>query len=143
MVITVNRHHSVGTSGGMRSVGSSASATCRPTARLVSGPGRALRTSWRRVAHRVACGMPTYVARIERERKTLLERADVTVEIVEEGRWRGRFFLPPGTRASRQAKLRFAFADGRHGEAKVDHIHPALSNKGPRLVEVTGLGALG
>ena len=31
----------------------------------------------------VACDMPTYVARIDRDGKTLLERVDVTVEMVE------------------------------------------------------------
>jgi hypothetical protein len=87
--------------------------------------------------------MPTYVGRIDREGKTLLERADVTVEMLEEGRWRGRFLLPPGTRLPRQVELGFTLADGRHGRARVDHIHPALSKNGPRLVEVTGVGSLG
>lgn len=87
--------------------------------------------------------MPTYVARIERDGKTLLERADTTVEVLEDGHWRGRFFLPPGTVLPRRAKLELTFADGRHGQASVDHIHPALSKKGPRLVEVAGVGSLG
>jgi hypothetical protein len=84
--------------------------------------------------------MPTYVARIEREGKTLLERAEVTVEMLEEGHWRGRFFLPPGTALPRRARLEILFADGRHGRAVVDHVHPALAGKGPRLVEVAGTG---
>ena len=29
------------------------------------------------------------------------------------------------------------------GRAAVDQVHPALSKKGPRLVEVAGTGALG
>ena len=87
--------------------------------------------------------MPTYVARIERDGRTLLERADTTVEVLEDGQWRGRFFLPPGTVLPRRAKLEIAFADGRHGRASVDHIHPALSKKGPRLVEIAGIGSLG
>ena len=69
----------------------------------------------------VACDMPTYVARIDRDGKTLLERVDVTVEVVEEGRWRGRFVLPAGTRLPRQTELGLAFADGRRGRAHLDH----------------------
>jgi hypothetical protein len=87
--------------------------------------------------------MPTYVARIEHAGKTLLERADTTVEMLEDGQWRGRFFLPPGTTLPRRAQLAIVFADGRHARASVDHIHPALSRKGPRLVEITGVGSLG
>jgi hypothetical protein len=87
--------------------------------------------------------MPTYVARVDREGKTILERADVTVEMLEDGHWRGRFFLPPGASLPRRAKLEIIFADGRHGRAAVDHVHPALSKKGPRLVEVAGSGGLG
>jgi hypothetical protein len=86
--------------------------------------------------------MPTYVARVERDGKTLLERADVTVEMLDGGRWRARFFLPPGTRLPHQAEVAMAFADGRHGRAHVDHVHPALSKRGPRLVEVAGVGPL-
>jgi hypothetical protein len=87
--------------------------------------------------------MPTYVARIERDGKTVLERADMTVEMLDDGHWRGRFFLPPGTTLPGRAKLEIAFADGRHGRASVDHIHPALSKKGPKLVEIAGVGSLG
>lgn len=86
--------------------------------------------------------MPTYVARIGRGDETFLERADVTVELLADGEWRGRFFAPPGSKLARGAKLGFAFADGRHGEAHVDHIHRALAKKGPRLVEVAGVGSL-
>jgi len=87
--------------------------------------------------------MPIYVARIERGDKTFLERADVTVEVLSEGEWRARFFAPPGATLARGARLEFAFADGRHGEAHVDHIHRATAKQGPRLVEVAGVGALG
>jgi hypothetical protein len=87
--------------------------------------------------------MPTYVARIERGEETFLERADVTVEVLGEGEWRARFFAPPGTKLARGAKLDFAFADGRRGQAHVDHIHRPLAKRGPRLVEVAGVGALG
>ena len=86
--------------------------------------------------------MPIYVARIERDGKVLLERADVTVELLDEGRWRGRFFIPPGTTLPKKAKLSVVFVDGRHGRASVDHIHPASSKQGPRLVEIAGIGAL-
>lgn len=86
--------------------------------------------------------MPTYVARIDRDGETLLDRADVTVEVLGDGDWRARFFIPPGGKLARGAKLGFAFADGRHGQAHVDHIHRALAKKGPRLVEVAGVGAL-
>jgi hypothetical protein len=87
--------------------------------------------------------MPTYVARIDRDGEILLERADVTVEILGDGDWRARFFIPPGSKLARGAKLRFAFADGREGQAHVDHVHRALAKKGPRLVEVAGIGPLG
>jgi len=87
--------------------------------------------------------MPIYVARIERGEETFLERADVTVEVLGEGEWRARFFAPPGTKLARGAKLDFAFADGRHGQAHIDHIHRPLAKRGPRLVEVAGVGALG
>ena len=86
--------------------------------------------------------MPIYVARIERDGKVLLERADLTVELLEEGRWRGRFILPPDTTLPRRAKLSIVFVDGRKGQATVDHIHPAPTKKGPRLVEITGTGPL-
>ncbi len=86
--------------------------------------------------------MPTYVARIDRDGKPLMERADVTVELLEEGRWRGRFLLPPGTTLPQRGKISIVFVDGRQGQASVDHIHPASSKKAPRLVEITGIGAL-
>jgi hypothetical protein len=82
--------------------------------------------------------MATYVARVARDGKTLLERADVTVELLEPGSWRGRFTLPTGVRLPRGAEVELAFADGRHGRATVDHVHPALSKQGPRLAEVLG-----
>ena len=87
---------------------------------LTSSQGCSSRTSAAK-APAVACDMPTYVARIERDGKTLLERVDVTVEMVEEGRWPGRFVLPAGTRLPRQTELGLAFADGRRGRAHVDH----------------------
>ncbi len=86
--------------------------------------------------------MPTYIARIELRGETFLERADVTVEALAEDEWRARFFLPPGTKLARGAKLQFAFADGRTGQAHVDHVHRPLAKKGPRLVEVAGIGSL-
>jgi hypothetical protein len=85
--------------------------------------------------------MPIYVARIERDGKLLLERAEVTVEVLDEERWRGRFILPAGTTLRRRAEVDIAFADGRHARASVDHVHPAPSPKGPRLVEIAGIGA--
>lgn len=84
--------------------------------------------------------LPIYVARIEHDGKTVLERADVTVELLEDGAWRARFLLPPGSLLPRRATLSIAFADGRHGSATVDRIHPAMSKKGPRLVELAGSG---
>ena len=87
--------------------------------------------------------VPTVVARVDTRGKTVLERADVTVEVLEEGQWRARFFLPPGIRLPQKAKVALALADGRHGQAVVDHIHKALAKQGPRLVEVSGVGALG
>jgi hypothetical protein len=87
--------------------------------------------------------MPTYVARIDHGGKMFLDRADVTVEVLAEGEWRARFFIPPGSKLSRGVKLEFAFADGRTGEAHVDHVHRPLAKKGPRLVEVAGTGSLG
>lgn len=86
--------------------------------------------------------MPTYVARVERDDETFLERADVTVEMLGDGEWRARFFAPPGVSLARGTRLEFAFADGRHGKAHVDHIHRALARRGPRLVEVAGVGSL-
>jgi hypothetical protein len=86
--------------------------------------------------------MPTYVARIERGDEAFLERADVTVEVLGEGEWRARFFAPHGATLARGARLEFAFADGRHGEAHVDHIHRPFAKRGPRLVEVAGVGPL-
>jgi hypothetical protein len=86
--------------------------------------------------------MPTYVARIELRGETFLERGDVTVEVLAEGEWRARFFIPPGSKLARGAKLQFSFADGRSGQAHVDHVHRALAKKGPRLVEVAGIGPL-
>lgn len=87
--------------------------------------------------------MPTYVARIEHGGQTFLERADVTVEVLSDGEWRARFFIPPGSKLARGAKLAFAFADGRRGHAHVDHVHRPLARKGPRLVEVAGTESLG
>jgi hypothetical protein len=86
--------------------------------------------------------MPIYVARIERDGKVLLEHAEVTVELLEVDRWRGRFLLPPGTALPRRARISIFFSDGREGHAAVDHIHPASSKKGPRLVEISGVGKL-
>jgi hypothetical protein len=86
--------------------------------------------------------MPIYVARIERDGKVLRDRADVTVELLDEGHWRGRFFLPPGITLPQRAKVSVVFVDGRQGRASVDHIHPASSKKEPRLVEIAGIGAL-
>ncbi|MGE5231672.1 MAG: hypothetical protein ACM3NS_08010 [Deltaproteobacteria bacterium] len=82
--------------------------------------------------------MPTYVARIAQDGKILLERAEVTVEQLDPERWRGRFFVPAGMRLLRGLPVELAFADGRHGRARVDHVHPALSRRGPRLAEITG-----
>ncbi len=107
-------------------------ATCQAVGQLDPAPG---------MAHLDV--MPTYVARVDRDGEVLLERADVTVEILSEGDWRARFFIPPGSKLARGAKLNFAFADGREGQAHVDHIHRALAKKGPRLVEVAGIGPLG
>lgn len=87
--------------------------------------------------------MATYVARVAREGKTLLERADVTVEQLDAEDWRGRFFLPGGMRLPRASTIELAFADGRHGRARVDHVHPALSKRGPRLVEIVGEAPIG
>ncbi len=86
--------------------------------------------------------MPIYVARVERNGSQLLDRADVTVELLEDGSWRGRFFLPPGMSLARRAKVSLSFFDGRQGKATVDHLHPASSKKSPRLVEITGVGPL-
>jgi hypothetical protein len=87
--------------------------------------------------------MATYVARIERDGKTVLERADVTVEILDDGGWRARFLVPSGIRLPRETELGLAFADGRHGQARIDHIHPAAPKSGARLVELSGIGPLG
>jgi hypothetical protein len=86
--------------------------------------------------------MPIYVARVERNGKLLLDRADVTVELLEDGSWRGRFFLPSGMPLAKRAKVELSFFDGRRGKALVDHLHPASSKKSPRLVEITGDGPL-
>jgi hypothetical protein len=86
--------------------------------------------------------MPIYVARIDRDGKVLIEHTDVTVELLDVDRWRGRFLLPAGTALPRSAKLSIHFSDGREGQAQVSHIHPASSKKGPKLVEITGLGKL-
>lgn len=86
--------------------------------------------------------MPIYVARVERNGKLLLERADVTVELLEDGSWRGRFFVPPGMSLAKRAKVELSFFDGRQGKAIVDHLHPASSKKSSRLVEITGVGSL-
>jgi hypothetical protein len=86
--------------------------------------------------------MPIYVARVERDGKVLLERADVTVELLE-GSWRGRFLLPPGSKLPRGAKVSVHFADGREGKATVSQVHPASSKHAPRLVELSGKGELG
>ncbi len=86
--------------------------------------------------------MPIYVARIERDGKVLIEHAEVTVELLDVDRWRGRFLLPAGTSLPRSAKLSIHFIDGREGQAEVSHIHPATSKKAPRLVEIAGVGKL-
>jgi hypothetical protein len=86
--------------------------------------------------------MPSYVARIERDSGTLLERAEVTVEILTDREWRGRFLAPADTKVARGAELDLAFADGRHGRARVDHIHRRSSKTGVRLVELAGIGRL-
>ena len=86
--------------------------------------------------------MPIYVARIELKGKVLIEHAEVTVELLEVDRWRGRFLLPTGTAVPRKAKLSIFFSDGREGHATVDHVHAATSKKAPRLVELTGVGKL-
>lgn len=87
--------------------------------------------------------MPTYVARIAQDGKTFLERAEVTVEQLDPERWRGRFFVPAGMRLLRGVPVELAFADGRHGRARVDHVHPALSRRGPRLAEISGTAPIG
>jgi hypothetical protein len=86
--------------------------------------------------------MPIYVARVERNGKPLLDRADVTVELLEDGGWRGRFFLTPGLSLAKGAKVELSFFDGRQGKAVVDHLHPTSSKTSPRLVEITGVGPL-
>jgi hypothetical protein len=86
--------------------------------------------------------MPTYVARIEGEGGTLVERADVTVEIVGDGEWRGRFLAPADGKIKPGVTLDLAFADGRRGTARVDHIHHGSSKKAARLVELAGVGRL-
>lgn len=86
--------------------------------------------------------MPTYVARIECDTGTLVERADVTVEIIGDGEWRGRFVAPDDAKFKRGSTLDLAFADGRRGRARVDYIHRGSSKKAPRLVELAGVGRL-
>jgi hypothetical protein len=86
--------------------------------------------------------MPIYVARIELKGKVLIEHAEVTVELLEVDRWRGRFLLPSGIALPRKAKLSILFSDGREGHATVDQIHSATSKKAPRLVEISGVGKL-
>jgi hypothetical protein len=86
--------------------------------------------------------MATYVARIEHDKKVLLEHAEVTVELLDVDQWRGRFLLPAGTSLARSAKLSIHLADGREAAAQVRHIDPASSKKAPRLVEITGVGKL-
>jgi hypothetical protein len=86
--------------------------------------------------------VPTYVASIAQDGKTFLERAEVTVEQLDPHRWRGRFFVPAGMRLLRAVPVQLAFADGRHGRARVDHVHPALSKRGPRLAEISGAVAI-
>jgi hypothetical protein len=86
--------------------------------------------------------MPTYVARIDLKGKVLIEHAEVTVELLDVDRWRGRFLLPAGTALPRKAKLSIFFSDGREAQATVGHIHAAASKKAPRLVEMTGAGKL-
>jgi hypothetical protein len=86
--------------------------------------------------------MPIYVARIDRDGKVLIEHAEVTVELLDVDRWRGRFLLPVGTSLPRSGKLSLHFNDGREAQAEVSHIHPATSKKVPRLVEITGIGKL-
>ena len=85
--------------------------------------------------------MPTYVARIEGESGTLLEHADVTVEIVGDGEWRGRFLAPAEVKIKPGAILEVAFADGRHGQARVDHARRGSAKK-PQLVGLVGIGRL-
>ena len=87
--------------------------------------------------------MPTYVARIETDSGVLLERADVTVELIAEGAWRGRFIAPADITIKAGATFDLALADGRHGKARVHHIHRHRSSKDtPQLVELEGIGRL-
>ena len=86
--------------------------------------------------------MPTYVGRIEGESGTLLEHADVTVEIIGDGEWRGRFLAPPEVKIKSGAVLDIAFADGRHGGARVDRARRGSAKK-PQLVSLVGIGRLG
>jgi hypothetical protein len=85
--------------------------------------------------------MPTYVARIEGESGTLLEHADVTVEIVGDGEWRGRFLAPADVKIKPGAIIEVAFADGRHGRARVAQARRG-SAKTPQLVRFGGIGRL-
>jgi hypothetical protein len=85
--------------------------------------------------------MPTYVARIEGESGTLVEHADITVEIIGDGEWRGRFLAPAEVKFKPGTMLDVAFADGRHGRARVDHARRG-SAKTPQLVRLAGIGRL-
>jgi hypothetical protein len=86
--------------------------------------------------------MPTYVAHIEGEDGTVLERADVTVELLPAGGWRARFVADSGVKVTKGAEVELAFADGRRGCAKVHHVHKPSSKRALRLVELVGIGQL-
>jgi hypothetical protein len=86
--------------------------------------------------------MPTYVARIEGEDGTVLERADITVELLPAGGWRARFVADSGVKVTKGAEVELAFADGRRGRAKVHHVHKPSPKQALRLVELAGIGEL-
>jgi hypothetical protein len=79
--------------------------------------------------------------RIEGESGTLLEHADVTVEIVGDGDWQGRFLAPAEFKIKPGAVLDLAFADGRHGRARLDDARRGSAKK-PQLVRLVGIGRL-
>jgi hypothetical protein len=86
--------------------------------------------------------MPTYVARIEGEDGTVLERADVTVELLPAGGWRARFVADSSVKVTKGAEVELAFADGRRGRAKVHHVHKPSTQQALRLIELAGIGEL-
>jgi hypothetical protein len=86
--------------------------------------------------------MPTYVAQIEGEHGLVLERADVTVELLPGGEWRARFVVDSSVKVTKGAELELAFADGRRGRAKVHHVHKPSPKQALRLVELAGMGQL-